>query len=192
MVSNNRDYPHFHWLLWRGPLKPIWLSRIWTCPKDLMKNGWVLQKGFKLWPRSHLAQLSMEEAASSKGKQQMKQGVLQKVAHYLSSERWATKASGVFWLQDTRGSFTHCKPGSVWSFSPGRKAMRRRASSCRSTTSLWPDLPWGVILCNPTAVCGVQLLKPSFYRPTSEALWKLEPEPSCKPANWWVVPQRNC
>lgn len=98
----------------------------------------------------------MEGTASSKGKKQMKQGPVQKVTHYLSSESWDTEASGVFWLQDTKGSFTHCKPGSVWSFSPGCKVVPRRASSCRSTASLRPDLPWGVTLCHHSCLwCAI-------------------------------------
>lgn len=98
------------------------------------------KRGSRLAKISSRAGSVMEGTASSKGKKQTKQGLVQKVTHYLSSGSWDTETGGVFWLQDTKGSFIHCQPGSVWSFSPGCKAMPRRASSCRSTASLWPDL----------------------------------------------------
>lgn len=118
------------------------------------------KRGSRLAKISSRAGSVMEGTASSKGKKQTKQGLVQKVTHYLSSGSWDTETGGVFWLQDTKGSFIHCQPGSVWSFSPGCKAMPRRASSCRSTASLWPDLPWSVTLCNSSS--------PIFTEPSSK------------------------
>lgn len=79
------------------------------------------KRGTRLAKISPRAGSVMEGTASSKGKKQMKQGLVQKVTHYLSSGSWDTETGWVFWLQDTKGSFIHCQPGSVWSFSPGCK-----------------------------------------------------------------------
>lgn len=154
-----------------------------------MRNGWVLQKGLKLWPQD----LCRRELHLPNVTGKWSKDLINSSMNYLSRESWDTESCGTFWLQETKSGFAHCKPGPLWSFFfflPGCKAMPRRNSSCRNTASLWPDLPPGVILCMPTAACGVRFLKPNFHRTVSEACWKLEPESSCKSIHWWAVPQR--
>lgn len=77
-----------------------------------MRNGWVLQKGLKLWPQD----LCRRELHLSNVRGKWSKDLINSSMNYLSRESWDTESWGTFWIQETKSGFAHCKPGPVWSF----------------------------------------------------------------------------
>lgn len=137
----------------------------------------------KISPRARSA---MEGIEFAKGKKQMKQGVVRKshITGAVKTER-----------QERVGSFGSKTNKLTASLAQHEAFLWYRKQHpgppAAPEASLWPGLPWGVIRYLPTAVCGLQFLKPSSFKTILEALWKLEPEPSCNPVYWTPVPRGN-